>query len=97
MLYHKNSFEFTSALNIVALIHRLNFINNVRLCKVLNDERRNIFIIFPQKMLEGFGRMPGESKNGGGMRDKNTSAGTGFAHCDKRDVGYFLNLRRDGG
>ena len=41
-------------------------------------------------MLEGFGRMPGESKNGGGMRDKNTSAGTGFVHCDRRDVGYFL-------
>ena len=51
--------------------------------------------------------MPGKSKNGGeikvkrnfhgGMRDKNTSAGTGFAHCDRRDVGYFLNLRRDAG
>ena len=44
-----------------------------------------------------FGRMWDESKNGGwmqddrnvngGMQDKNTLAGVGFAHFDKGDVG----------
>ena len=31
----------------------------------------------------------------GGMRDKNTSAGAGFAHFDRRDAGLFLKLTGD--
>lgn len=48
-----------------------------------NNERMNIFSYFSSKMLEGFGRMPEESKDGGGMRVKRNF------HGGMRDKKYF--------